>query len=238
MKIHSLERLKKYCRHLERGFFGFWRGFGEGAGLKNPVTEPKRGQNKKRPLLSSFLPNGDSIFENTLWFVALACALCGCASEPIVAYNAPLLSPGGKFSKLPPTVQNSVRAEAGMAEIHDILKGHTGNATFYEVTFRYPDINPPLYLAPDGSVLTPDLHVAVGATEDTIEASTGSGVSSIKLDTLPSNVVQTIRHSAPTAEVNSIARLNSGGDVFYDVTFKEPGDHPRLLIRDDGRLVR
>ncbi|MGA2871725.1 MAG: hypothetical protein ABSF34_21515, partial [Verrucomicrobiota bacterium] len=32
--------------------FEFWRGFGEGAGLKDPVTEPKRGQNSKRPLLS------------------------------------------------------------------------------------------------------------------------------------------------------------------------------------------
>ena len=30
--------------------FGFWRGFGEGAGLNNPVTEPKRSQNPKRPL--------------------------------------------------------------------------------------------------------------------------------------------------------------------------------------------
>jgi hypothetical protein len=27
----------------------FWRGFGEGAGLNNPVTEPKRSQNPKRP---------------------------------------------------------------------------------------------------------------------------------------------------------------------------------------------
>jgi hypothetical protein len=175
---------------------------------------------------------------HSLSMVALACVLCGCASEPIAAYHAPLLSPGGKFSKLPPTVQNSVRAEAGMAEIEDILKRRTANATYYEVTFRNPDVNPPLYLAADGSVLSPDLQVVVGATEDTIEASTGSGVSSLKFDDLPINVVQTIRHSAPTAEVNSVTRLNSGGDVYYDVTFKDPGNHPRLLIRDDGRLVK
>ncbi|HEX4263827.1 MAG TPA: hypothetical protein VH597_05770, partial [Verrucomicrobiae bacterium] len=30
--------------------FGFWRGFSERAGLKNPVTEPKRSQKPKRPL--------------------------------------------------------------------------------------------------------------------------------------------------------------------------------------------
>jgi hypothetical protein len=41
---------------LERGFFGVWRGFGEGAGLKNPVTKPKRRQNQKKtaPFLHLF----------------------------------------------------------------------------------------------------------------------------------------------------------------------------------------
>ncbi|HXT10141.1 MAG TPA: hypothetical protein VN873_01155 [Candidatus Angelobacter sp.] len=68
--------MKKYCSHLERGFLVFWRGFGEGAGLKKPVTEPKRlvrrslgeggSQNPKRPLPSSHFPNGYSIFENAL----------------------------------------------------------------------------------------------------------------------------------------------------------------------------
>jgi hypothetical protein len=64
--FRKIERLKKYCSHLKRGFFGFWRGFGEGAGLKSPVTEPKRSQNQKRPLLFSIFSNGYSIFENAL----------------------------------------------------------------------------------------------------------------------------------------------------------------------------
>jgi hypothetical protein len=58
-QVWLLERLKKSCSHLERGF-------GEGAGLKNPVTELKRRQNQKRPLLYSILPNGYNIFENAL----------------------------------------------------------------------------------------------------------------------------------------------------------------------------
>ncbi len=61
-----LERLKKCYSHLERGFFVFWRGFGEGAGLRNPVTEPKRSQNQKRPLSHSVFLNGYNIFENAL----------------------------------------------------------------------------------------------------------------------------------------------------------------------------
>jgi hypothetical protein len=176
---------------------------------------------------------------HSLWFVAVACALCGCASEPpVITYHEPIISPGGEFAKLPPAVQNSVRAEAGMAEIRDISKTPNGLTTLYEITFKNAEVYPPLFLLPDGSVLGPDMTVAVGATEDTIEASTGSGVSSIKLDDLPPNVVQTIRHSAPTAELDSITRLTSGKDVFYEVTFKDPATHPRLFIRDDGRLLR
>jgi hypothetical protein len=41
--------------------FGFWRGFGEGTGSNNPVTESKRSQNLKRPLPSSIQPDGYSI---------------------------------------------------------------------------------------------------------------------------------------------------------------------------------
>jgi hypothetical protein len=173
-----------------------------------------------------------------LWCVALACALCGCASEPIVAYQEPLTSPGGEFSKLPPTVQNSVRSEAGMAEIEDISKGKVGERTVYEFRFKNHEVYPPLYVASDGSVLTSNLTVAVGASEATIEASTGSGTGSIKMDDLPLKVVEMIRRSAPTAEVDSVSRLTAAGDVFYDVTFKDPVRHPRLLIRDDGRLIR
>jgi hypothetical protein len=177
---------------------------------------------------------------HSLWFVAVAaCALCGCASEPaIIAYQEPLTSPGGEFSKLPPTVQNSVRAEAGMAEFEDISRGKIGDLTVYEFRFKNQEEFPPLYVASDGSVLTSNLTVAVGASEDTIEASTGSGTSSIKMDDLPLKVVEMIRRSAPTAEVDSISRLTSAGEVSYDVTFKDPVRHPKLLIRDDGRLIR
>jgi hypothetical protein len=50
ISIHKAERLKKYCSHFGARIFGFWRGFGEGAGWKPPVPEPKRSQKSKRPL--------------------------------------------------------------------------------------------------------------------------------------------------------------------------------------------
>jgi hypothetical protein len=174
----------------------------------------------------------------TLWFVAIAAALCGCAEQPLVAYDQPLNSPGGEFSKLPPAVQNSVRAEAGMAEIEKVIRNPEGPTGVYEVRFRNAAMYPPLYLASDGSVLTSNLNVAVGADVDTIEVSTGSEAGGVKMDDLPPNVIMTIRHQAPTAEVDAIGRVNSGKQIFYSVTFKNPARNPSLLIRDDGHLMQ
>jgi hypothetical protein len=50
-KINWLERLKKYCSHSERGFLGFGEALAKEQVRSNPVTEPKRSENPKRPLL-------------------------------------------------------------------------------------------------------------------------------------------------------------------------------------------
>ena len=175
---------------------------------------------------------------NCFWIVAIAAALCGCAEEHVFTYNQPLTSPGGEFARLPPAVQNSVRAEAGMAEISRIIKPSENPRGIYEVHFKSSDVYPPLYLASDGSVLAPDLTVAVGASADSIAASTGSEASGVRMEDLPPGVVMTIRHQAPTAEVNSISRLASDGQMLYHVTFKDPAHHPQLVIHDDGRLAQ
>jgi len=44
----------------------FWRGFGEGAGLNNPVTEPKRSQKPKRPLSIGSPTHRYSFYGNAL----------------------------------------------------------------------------------------------------------------------------------------------------------------------------
>jgi hypothetical protein len=176
---------------------------------------------------------------HSLWFVAVAAALAGCVEEqPEVAYHQPLTSPGGEFTTVPPAVQNSVRAQVGCAEIINVAKDDSSGATIYEFTFRYPEIYPPLYVATDGSVLAPDMTVAVGATADTIAASTGSAASGVKLGDLPPSVIKTLREQAPTGEVDSISRITSGRDVFYDIFFKDPARHPPLFISDNGHLVK
>ena len=58
------ERLKKCYSHSERGFLVFGEASAKERVLTNPVTEPKRSQKPKRPLLSIPPPNGYNIFEN------------------------------------------------------------------------------------------------------------------------------------------------------------------------------
>ena len=79
------------------------------------------------------------------------------------AYLRPLASPGGKFGALPLAVQNTIRAEAGSAEIRDIATINRLGELSYEIYFRNEDILPPLLIAANGSVLNPDFSVAVSA---------------------------------------------------------------------------
>lgn len=174
---------------------------------------------------------------HSLFIIALATVLTGCVEEHPIVYNKPLTSPGGIYSKLPPTVQNSVRAQAGTAEISNLARDDSTGSPIYIFYFKNPELFPPLYVASDGSVLTSNLTVAVGASPETIEAATGSGVSGLRMGDLPPNVVETIRHSAPTSVVSTISRLTSEGDIFYEVTFEDPSTHPSLIVRDDGHVL-
>jgi hypothetical protein len=45
-----IRALTEMMQRFAARIFDFWRGFGEGAGLQNPVTEPKRCQKSKRLL--------------------------------------------------------------------------------------------------------------------------------------------------------------------------------------------
>jgi hypothetical protein len=64
--IAAIERLKKCCSHLGRGFLGFGEASAKEQVHSNPVTEPKRSQNPKRPPGPLIFPNGYSNFENAL----------------------------------------------------------------------------------------------------------------------------------------------------------------------------
>lgn len=164
----------------------------------------------------------------------MALLAAGCATgnttqtaEKGTAYHKPLTSPGAKFGALPPVVQRTVLAEAGAAEVVNVVRDTSSGRVVYRIFFRDHDVYPPLIVAPDGSVLNADLTVAVSAVYGT----------RVKPAEVPANVMKVIPERAPAAEVAYINLETWGGRVVYIVNFKDEAHNPRLLIVSDGSIV-
>jgi hypothetical protein len=177
-------------------------------------------------------------------FVAGSALLTGCARpapKPPTQYQSlyhfPLLSPGTQFGALPPAVQRTVRAEAGGAQIADVQKTRAGERVVYVISFERGQLLPPLYVAPDGSVLTPDLQVVIPAPSGSVATLTGGPVTGLTLSDLPSKVVESIQELAPDAEVDYISTEGHGDQLTYVVTFKDR-KHAPLYIAPSGQVLR
>lgn len=174
--------------------------------------------------------------------VSLAALLAGCAHHDRKAdYNVfrkPLLSPGAQFGALPPAVQNTVIAEAGSEVIWDVVKDNKSGQTVYIITFENRDIYPPLYIARDGSVLNPDLTVAVKAPEQTAAALGISVGGSVKLTDLPTKVLDVIHQQASRTDISTIDKATWGNRTVFIITFKEESHYPKLYVEADGTLLK
>jgi hypothetical protein len=142
---------------------------------------------------------------------------------------------GSKFLNLPLCVQNTVRAEVGTAEVADISRETTNSQIFYKVSFRKQKLYPPLYIAPDGSVLNPDLTLAVSSARDGVNVV--NKVSGLKLGDLPPEITRTVEKQVPDGEVDVVAKETQGDKVVYIVSFKDLTRHPPVRIAPDGSLV-
>jgi hypothetical protein len=177
--------------------------------------------------------------------VALVATLAGCAPHGEVLnvhrtpYNVPLYSSGAQFGALPPAVQNTVRAEAGSEEIYDIVKDNSAGKTVYRIYFVNPAAYPTLYVGRDGSVLNPDLTVAIAAPTPEVGGLNGSSMgTSVKLTDLPSPVLEIIHQQASRNEVSSIDKATWGNRSVYIVTFKDESHYPKLYVEADGTLLK
>ena len=164
----------------------------------------------------------------------VALLLAGCATQSKIekaqhhtVYTKPLTSPGAKFGALPPVVQRTVLAEAGPAEVVDAVRDTSSGRVVYKIYFRDAEVFPPIFVGGDGSVLNPDLTVAVSAFH---------GIR-VKPEEVPATVKKVIPERAPSAEVAYIDLETWGGRTVYVVTFKDEAHNPRLLIASDGSLV-
>ncbi len=142
-------------------------------------------------------------------------------------YGSPLSTPGARFGALPQVVQNTVRTEAGTAEIVDVRKETSGDRAFYKISFRDAGNFPPMYVAVDGSVLNPT--VAVPAP---IEASL-----EVKLSDLPPGVRRVVKERQPEGEITSVSQENWGNHTVYVISFKDEPHHQKLYIVADGTLL-
>ncbi len=178
------------------------------------------------------------------WTVALGAALAACAPRPAARttegqtpYHVPLTSPGTQFSRTPPAVQNTIRAEASTADIFDIVKDTSSGREVYRVYFTNSKLYPPLYIAADGSVLNPDLTVAVPAPTDATGGLSGGSVTGVKPSELPPKVVKVMQERAPGSEPDRIDKEVWGDRSVYIISFKNPTQYRKLYIAADGTVL-
>ena len=153
------------------------------------------------------------------------------------AYNRPLFSPGAKFAGLPPAAQNTIRAEAGVADIRDIVKDSSSGEVLYKVYFRNPDAFPPLYVMANGDVVDANMKIAVRAEDGLGLGARGPGAG-FKLSDLPPNVMRVVQEVAPNSEVGQIRKETLNGTVVYIISFKDETQYPRLAIAEDGTVLQ
>ena len=197
-----------------------------------------------------------SMTKQFLLAVGFAAFAAGCASHheqikhtsgpkntPVVhettPFNKPLLSPGAQFGALPPPVQNTVIAEAGSEVIWDVVRDTSSGQTVYIIYFENQDIYPPLYVARDGSVLNPDLTIAVHAPEYKAAAlGANATTTTVKLTDLPHKVLEVVHQQAGHSEVATIDKATWGNRTVYIVTFKDEKQYPKLYVEADGTLLK
>ena len=181
-------------------------------------------------------PEINVILLAALWLAA------GCATAPpprdaVIQYETPLSSPGAQFAALPAAVQNTIRTEAGAAEIDRIVKDKSSGHLVYRIWFANDEAYPPLFIAPDGSVLNPDLTLAVGAPRDSSTAMTGAGASGLRIADLPEPVVRAVDQFAPRTEIAALDKETWGNRIVYIVTFRDERK-PKLYVAADGTILR
>jgi hypothetical protein len=168
------------------------------------------------------------------FLVPLAVMLAGCATadKPQSAahetrYLKPLTSPGAKFGALPPVVQLTVLAEVGPEQVVDAVRDTSAGRVVYKIYFRDDEVFPPLYVAPDGSVLNYDLTIAVNAISGT----------RVRASDVPPKVMKAIPARAPVSDIAYVNKEDWGGRVVYVVTFRDVAHNPKLLIGEDGSFL-
>jgi hypothetical protein len=167
--------------------------------------------------------------------------LSGCANhQGVEPYHASLTSVGARFGALPSAVQNSIRAQTGAAEIRDIEidKEMRLAGTVYRITYVSDDLYPPLFVAADGSIINPDMTVAVGATHDEFAIQKGAAAGGLHFNDLPAPVAHVVEQSGHAPDILSIDRQIWGNQVVYIIAFRDELHLATAYIAADGTVLQ
>lgn len=151
---------------------------------------------------------------------------------PTVAYTTN--SPGTKYGLLPSSVQRTITTQAGTAEIKDINKV-TGSSSreVYEIKFRDPALNPTLYVAEDGTLISSGTHSYSGAPGTLGGTDVGSNYDMLK--GLPYPVQRALTEQAPKVPIVDVQKSKH---TIYEINFKDPNLNPKMLVTDEGVILR
>ena len=202
--------------------------------------------------------------------VALLAVSCCCTKEQSYTETHPIYttnSPGTIFSLLPSTVQRTITAQAGAAEIKDVNKVAGATREIYEVQFANPGVNPTLYIAENGTLISegairpvtaahigtstaltngPTAIVSGGAPGTLGGEEIGTGGTGAGVATGGGGIVSLV-DSLPLPVRTTLSQNYSNATVIdvqaiprtlYKFTFKDPGLNPRTFISDDGTIYK
>lgn len=172
--------------------------------------------------------------------LSLAAGLCSCTHPSTYQspYHLSFVSPGMKFLSLPAAVQNTIRAQAGMAEIQNIGRYEIDDFTYYKVWFARSRIFPPMYIAPNGNLLNADLTVSMSVPAENYVELVGHGFGTVSLGDLPPAVVKTINARAAAFEIQRIEQVGTDEDRYYEIHFKGPNAPAPISVSVTGELLR
>jgi hypothetical protein len=167
------------------------------------------------------------------------------------------------MDQLPQPAQNTIRAQAGSAQIEDIDKGTLNGRTVYEAAFKRNGVHTELRVAEDGSVvdtITPQtaqnettVNESAGAATSTTTADTSSedGVpynagffdnisnsKKISFSEVPANVRQLIKQRSGSAEIEDVEKGTMDNLTVYQAAYKKNGQNTEFRVAEDASKMK
>lgn len=130
-----------------------------------------------------------------------------------------------QMEQLTPDLQAKIRAQTGSNPIDDIDRNVKNGQTSYEVGFKENGQQKELVFDQNGTLVTPSGAPALDSRKVTWRE-------------LPPAVQTTARTRVTPNAINDIDRNVKGGEVTYDIGFKQGNDQKELVISQDGKIVR